>query len=101
MYGQTIRGADAEFKTWVLSDGYKTDVIDDDGESITFKHKSRIYPKELHVNVTKPGSKKPAKKSVIVDQKQFIVKKDGDDNLKRSSPPSAVTIFNHVVTCKV
>ena len=72
VYGQTIRGADAEFKTWVLSDGYKTDVIDDDGESITFKHKSRIYPKELHVNVTKPGSKKPAKKSVIVDQKQMV-----------------------------
>ena len=72
VYGQTIRGADAEFKTWVLSDGYKTDVIDDDGESITFKHKSRIYPKELHVNVTKPGSKKPAKKSVMVDQKQMV-----------------------------
>ena len=72
VYGQTIRGADAEFKTWVLSDGYKTDVIDNDGESITFKHKSRIYPKELHVNVTKPGSKKPAKKSVIVDQKQMV-----------------------------
>ena len=72
VYGQTIRGADAEFKAWVLGGGYKTDVINDDGEKISFKHKSRIYPKELHVNVTKPGSKKPAKKSVKVDQKQMV-----------------------------
>ena len=72
VYGQTIRGADAEFKAWVLSGGYKTETVDDDGEKITFKHKSRIYPKELHVNVTKPGSKKPAKKSVKVDQKQMV-----------------------------
>lgn len=72
VYGQTIRGADAEFKAWVLSGGYKSDVIDDEGDKITFKHKSRIYPKELHVNVTKPGSKKPAKKSVKVDQKQMV-----------------------------
>ena len=72
VYGQTIRGADAEFKSWVLSGGYKTETVDDDGERITFRHKSRIYPKELHVNVTKPGSKKPAKKSVKVDQKQMV-----------------------------
>ena len=72
VYGQTVRGADAEFKAWVLSGGYNTDIVDDDGEQISFKHKSRIYPKELHVNVTKPGSKKPAKKSVKVDQKQMV-----------------------------
>ena len=72
VYGQTIRGADAAFKAWVLNGGYKTDIIDDDGDKITFKHKSRIYPKELHVNVTKPGSKKPAKRSVKVDQKQMV-----------------------------
>ncbi len=72
VYGQTIRGADAEFKEWVLKGGYRTDVIYDDGEKITFKHKSRIYPKELHVNVTKPGSKKPAKRTVKVDQKQMV-----------------------------
>lgn len=72
VYGQTIRGADAEFRSFVLSGGYKTDIIYDDGDKVTFKHKSRIYPKELHVNVTKPGSKKPAKKSVKVDQKQMV-----------------------------
>ena len=72
VYGQTVRGADAEFKAWVLSGGYKTETVDDDGEKITFTHKSRIYPKELHVNVTKTGSKKPAKKTVKADQKQMV-----------------------------
>lgn len=72
VYGQSIRGADAEFKKWVISGGYRTDKIkDEDGNKVSFKHKSRIYPKELHVNVTKPGQKKPSKKTVRVDQKQM------------------------------
>lgn len=72
VYGQSVRGADAEFKAWVLSGGYVTDkIVDDDGKEITFKHKSRIHPKELHVNVTKPGQKKKSKKTVSVDQRQM------------------------------
>ena len=73
VYGQSIRGADAEFKKWVLKDGYKADkVIDDDGEEITFRHKSRVYPKELHVNVSGSDGKKKSKKTVTVDQKQMV-----------------------------
>lgn len=73
VYGQSVRGADAEFKQWILSDGYKKEEIQNEhGEKITFTHKSRIHPKELHVNVTKPGQKKPVKKSVKVDQKQMV-----------------------------
>lgn len=73
VYGQSIRGADAAFKKWVLEAGYHTDEInDDDSNTITFRHKSRIFPKELHVNVTKPGRKKPLKKTVIIDQKQMV-----------------------------
>ena len=72
VYGQSVRGADAEFKAWVLGGGYVTDkTTDDDGNEITFKHKSRIHPKELHVNVTKPGQKKKPKKTVSIDQKQM------------------------------
>ena len=72
VYGQSVRGADAEFKAWVLDGSYVTDkFVDDDGKEITFKHKSRIHPKELHVNVTKPGQKKKAKKTVSIDQKQM------------------------------
>lgn len=73
VYGQSIRGADAEFKAWVLQNGYKTsEITTDDGVTINFLHKSRIFPKVLHVNVTKPGSKKPAKKAVSIDQKQMV-----------------------------
>lgn len=72
VYGQSVRGADAEFKAWVLGGGYVTDkVVDEEGKEITFRHKSRIHPKELHVNVTKPGQKKKGKKTVSVDQRQM------------------------------
>lgn len=73
VYGQSIRGADKEFKAWVLNDGYVVDkLIDDDGNKIEFKHKSRIYPKEIQVNVSVPGSKKKKKKKIKIDQKQMV-----------------------------
>ena len=72
VYGQSVRGADAEFKAWVLKEGYIRDKVEDnDGNEITFTHKSRICPKELHVNVTKPGQKKPVKRKATIDQKQM------------------------------
>lgn len=72
VYGQSVRGADEEFKKWVVGGGYRNDtIIDDDGEKVTFRHKSRIYPKEIHVNVTLPGKKKPSKKTIKIDQKQL------------------------------
>ena len=53
--------------------GYLIDKInDDDGNEIIFKHKSRVFPKELHVNVTKPASKAPAQRTVKIDQKQMV-----------------------------
>jgi len=73
VYGQSIRGADQAFKEWVLKDDYTvTHITDDEGNEIKFRHKSRIHPKELHVNVTVKGSKKKKKKSVKVDQKQMV-----------------------------
>ncbi|MGX8687701.1 MAG: IS1634 family transposase, partial [bacterium] len=74
VYGQSVRGADKEFKDWVLSGNYINTQIDDmDGEGkILFRHKSRITPRTLHVNVTVPGSKKKKKKTVVVDQKQMV-----------------------------
>lgn len=73
VYGQSIRGADAAFKKWVLEVDYHTDKItDNDGNTVTFRHKSRVFPKELHVNVTKPRRKKPLKKTVTIDQKQMV-----------------------------
>lgn len=71
VYGQSVRGADAEFKEWVLGgEGYRAEKFTDEtGREITFTHKSRVHPKTLHVNVECGGVKK--KKEVIVDQKQM------------------------------
>jgi len=90
IYGQSVRGADQEFKDWVLDQsGYQNDPIfnddgtpeefrqmtfDDNGKFIGyekrlayFKHKFRIYPKELTI-------KKDGKRNVKVrtDQKQMV-----------------------------
>ena len=76
IYGQSIRGADQEFKNWVLSDGYINDeIIDEEGNKIIFKHKSRVYPKTMYITrddkgLTKNGKKK--KQKVIIDQKQMV-----------------------------
>ena len=91
IYGQSIRGADEEFKKWVLDQkGYiKEEVIGGDGKPETFrqmifennefkgyekkklifKHKSRIYPKEIKVS----SDENPKKKiKVTIDQKQMV-----------------------------
>ena len=76
IYGQSVRGADQEFKNWILSGGYITDkIIDDEGNEIIFKLKSRIYPKKMYITrddkgLTKSGNKK--KQSITVDQKQMV-----------------------------
>lgn len=73
VYGQSVRGADKEFKAWVLSGGYKEDLITtDNGGTALFVHKSRIYPKEIHVNLHISDPKKPRKKAVRIDQKQMV-----------------------------
>lgn len=76
VYGQSVRGASAEFKTWVLKQDYKTDIIiDENGKEVVFKHKSRISPKKMQVirtdlDKTKGGNDKI--QSILVDQKQMV-----------------------------
>lgn len=76
IYGQSIRGADQEFKDWVLKGDYIIDkIIDEDGNEIIFKHKSRIYPRKMSITrddkgLTKSGNKR--KQSITVDQKQMV-----------------------------
>lgn len=49
IYGQSILGAEKQFKEWVLDQsGYKNDKeIDKDGNIVTFRHKSRIHAKKV------------------------------------------------------
>lgn len=51
VYGQSILGADREFKEWVLeqSDYLHDEEIDKDGNPIRFKHKSRIFAKKIQL----------------------------------------------------
>ena len=90
IYGQSVRGADQEFKDWLLNqndyvcepifndDGtpkmFRQMIFDDDGNFIGyekkqayFKHKSRIYPKEL--TIKRDGKRKV---KVRTDQKQMV-----------------------------
>lgn len=72
VYGQSIRGADKEFKEWCIDpEGYQNDKITDGCDTIIFRHKSRIYPKTIHVNVDK-DTDRPKKKEITVDQKQMV-----------------------------
>ena len=70
VYGQSIRGADAEFKKWVLEpDGYVTTMEKNkDGEAIPFKHKSRLYAKEI----TKKDSNGARRLKMRIYQKQMV-----------------------------
>ncbi len=70
VYGQSIRGADAEFKKWVLEpDGYVTTMEKNKaGEEIPFKHKSRLYAKEI----TKKDTNGVRRLKMIIYQKQMV-----------------------------
>jgi transposase len=72
IYGQSIRGADEEFKKWCIdSAGYQVDKVQDGNQTVYFKHKSRIYPRTIYVNVDK-DTDKPRKMTITVDQKQMV-----------------------------
>ena len=68
VYGQSVRGADKEFKEWVLNEnGYITDIIKEDDKEIAFTHKSRVIAKEVKI---KKDDKRTVK--VRVCQKQMV-----------------------------
>lgn len=81
VYGQSVRGADAEFKEWILKqDGYidtPLSEIDpdfdpkDDNSDAVFRHKSRIYPKKIYIKREKSNGK-VVKQTITVDQKQMV-----------------------------
>ncbi|MCH3960767.1 MAG: IS1634 family transposase [Solobacterium sp.] len=81
VYGQSVRGADAKFKEWVLDQKEYVDTKieipgeDSDAEDINdrlvFRHKSRIYPKKIQITREKDNGK-IVKQSITVDQKQLV-----------------------------
>ena len=67
IYGQSVLGGDKEFKEYVLKNDYITDTIVENNETITFKHKSRIFAKTIQIE--RDGKRN--NKSVVY-QKQMI-----------------------------
>lgn len=72
IYGQSVRGADKEFKDWVIEpQGYQKTEIHKDDDTIIFTHKSRIYPKQIYITrETKSGKAK--KQKITISQKQMV-----------------------------
>lgn len=70
VYGQSILGADKEFKKWVLEqDSYSFDEEKDrDGTTIIFKHKSRIFAKKIQLK----DSEGKRNKQMDIYQKQMV-----------------------------
>jgi hypothetical protein len=70
VYGQSIAGAEAEFKNWVLKqEDYVTDKeTTPDGNTVYFKHKSRIYAKK----VTLKNQKGKRNACMEIYQKQMV-----------------------------
>lgn len=80
IYGQSVRGADEEFKKWILDPkGYVRTVLksshdrssDNDDDDIVFVHKSRIYPKKIKINRENKNGKM-GKATITVTQKQMV-----------------------------
>ena len=70
VYGQSVLGADKTFKAWVLNpDGYRSDKeFDPDGETVVFKHKSRIFAKKIQLK----GANGKRSLSMEIYQKQMV-----------------------------
>ena len=76
IYGQSVRGADAEFKKWVLDQiGYIDTPIDngssDEAVPGKFRHKSRVYPKKMQVHEKRNDPKSKIIR-ITADQKQMV-----------------------------
>lgn len=81
VYGQSVRGADAEFKAWVLDKkGYVDTPLkdidpdfdeNDKSRDAVFRHKSCIYPKKIYIKREKSDGK-ITKQTITVDQKQMV-----------------------------
>lgn len=66
----SVRGADQQFKEYVLDEQGYTDVYDNDGRLVS-KHKSRYAPREIWVT-TEEGKRKKS----IVNERQIIIYSD-------------------------
>lgn len=86
VYGQSVLGADKEFKEWVLNqeDYLINKEKDKDGNTVIFKHKSRIYAKKIQLKSTngKRGLKMEIYQKQMVYYSEKYAKKQKKDRAK-------------------
>lgn len=70
VYGQSVLGADREFRNWVLTQSdYRMDrEMDEDGNTVMFKHKSRLFAKKIQLK----GSDGKRSQKMEIYQKQMV-----------------------------
>ena len=114
VYGQSIRGADKEFQDWALKDDFITDeIVDEDGNNILWKHKSRIFAKKIQIqrnnkrsNVTniyqkqmvyytqKYADKQKKERELVIEKAKDLIKNPGRYN--RATSIGAAGYINNI-----
>ncbi len=79
VYGQSVLGSDAEFKTWVLNkEEYVTDSVEESNENIDFRHKSRTFAKSVQIQ----RNGKRTNKTTIYQKQMVYYSKKYDEKQK-------------------
>lgn len=114
VYGQSVRGADKEFQDWALKDDFITDeIVDEDGNNILWKHKSRIFAKKIQIqrnnkrsNVTniyqkqmvyysqKYADKQKKERELVIEKAKDLIKNPGRYN--RATSVGAAGYINNI-----
>lgn len=114
VYGQSVRGADKEFQDWALKDDFTTDeIVDEDGNNILWKHKSRIFAKKIQIqrnnkrsNVTniyqkqmvyysqKYADKQKKERELVIEKAKDLIKNPGRYN--RATSVGAAGYINNI-----
>ena len=96
VYGQSVLGADKEFKEWVLNQGdYITDKEEEqDGNTVFFKHKSRIYAKKIQLK----GTDGKRGKRMEIYQKQMVYYSDKYARKQKKDRDRAIAKAKELIT---
>lgn len=98
IYGQSIRGADKEFKDWVISPiGYENTLITTEGLPISFKHKSRIYPKQISIT-REMSNGKTRKQKITITQKQMVYYSDKYARRQKAARDQMIVRANDLIS---
>lgn len=94
VFGQSVLGADKEFKDYVLNqtDYIYDEIVDENNNKIIFKHKSRIFAKTIQIM----RNGKRANKSIIY-QKQMVYYSDKYANRQKTERDLVIAKANDLI----